>query len=153
MNFPVDEMRVLLLCIAMVAVASPASSQVVADSLFTWRAYAREGTTHVRVFRNPSDDDRPHTIVVQEVAANRGPSSTADARHLVEVIGRAFVLDPTTATWVFHWGSFSFAGAEDSSRELLLRATFRRLPSGNLSTPSWRLLSRIEVETLTGRRF
>jgi hypothetical protein len=147
-------MRRILLVGLLALVAVPvASGQVLSDTLFTWRAYAREGTTRITVYRNPADDDRPHTIVIREMAANRGPATTTDARHLVELVGRQFSLDPTEVTWVFHWGSFSFADAAESRREVLLRATFRRLPSGNLSTPSWRILARPEVEALTARRF
>lgn len=143
-------------CLAVLAIALlsiPARAQVHTDTVFTWRAYAREGSTHLTIYRNASDADRPHTAIVREIAANRGPASIADARHLVELVGRQYTLDPTEVTWLFHWGSFSFEHAAESRRELFLRATFRRLPSGNLSTPSWRVMSRPEVEALTGRHF
>ena len=141
------------LVILLMLTVGRAEAQVVVDTLFTWRAYAREGTAHVSIYRNPSDTDRPHTTIVREIAKNSGPASTADARHLVELISRYFDLDPTEVTWVFHWGSFSFEGSLDSRRELFLRATFRRMPSGNLSTPNWRVLTREEVEKLTARRY
>jgi hypothetical protein len=129
-----------------------ADAQVLSDTTMTWRSYTREGSTHLTVYRNASDEMRPLTIVVREVAENRGPAVTDDARFLVEYIGRMLAVDPSEVTWVFHWGSFSYADARESNREILLRATFRRLPSGNLSTPNWKLLSRPEAESLTARR-
>jgi hypothetical protein len=143
----------LVLIVMLLAPVHRVDAQIVADTLFSWRAYAREGTTHLSIYKNPSDTDRPHTAVVREIGSNAGPASTADARHLVELVSRYFDLEPTEVTWIFHWGSFSFENARNSNRELFLRATFRRMPSGNLSTPNWRVLTRQEVEALTARRY
>lgn len=122
------------------------------DTLFAWRSYAREGLVDVRIFANSKDDDRPHTVVLRELAANNGPSSVADSRYLVEQIGRSHAIEPDAATWIFHWGSFSYPGAS-GGKELFLRATFRRTKAGNLSAPAWRVLTRQQVEELTGRSY
>ena len=92
-------------------------------------------------------------VVIREIAENRGPPATRDARYLVDHIGRDFDFDPVTALWVFHWGSFSYAGAGESRREIFLRATFRRSSSGDLGGPSWRLVDREDLEELTDRKF
>lgn len=144
-----------LLIVLLIACSSDvvARAQVLSDTTISWRSYDREGSTEITVYRNVEDKTRPRTIVVRETANNRGPAVTEDARFLVEYIGRMLTIDPTEVNWVFHWGSFSFADARPSNREVLIRATFRRLPSGNLSTPNWKLISRIEAESLTAKRF
>jgi hypothetical protein len=141
--------------LALAFVAAPAAAQPMADTLFAWRGYARSGETSVRIYPAPPDEERrTRTIVVQELAENRGPSTVDDARHLAELIGRAFGIDPAEAYWVFHWGAFSYDGAEaDRDKELFLRATFRRGKTGRLSTPYWRVVSRDEVRLLTDRQF
>ena len=131
--------------------AADALAQPSVDTGFSWRSYAREGTTHVLVF--PTDPDDPTIVVLREVADNAGPSTINDIRHLVELIGREHGVDPTEAVWVIHWGSFSYRSAEASRREVFLRATFRRNKSGSISAPSWRILSRAEVQELTGRHY
>ncbi len=136
------------------ACAPPAFTQALVDTVYTWQGYVRTGTCHLRIYAAPPGEDRTRTVVVRELAENAGPSTVADARHLVELIGRHFEIDPTEATWVFHWGAFSFEGAGLRGRkELFLRATFRRLKSQNLSTPSWKVISREEVEAYTDRQF
>ncbi len=73
---------------------------------------------------------------------------------LVELIGRKFEVDPAQAYWVCHWGAFSFEGAQPNKRkELFLRATFRRTKNQSLGTPSWRVVTREEVEEYTDRQF
>lgn len=106
----------------------------------------------MRIFSNPASEDRPHTIILRELARNTGPTTVADGRYIVELIGRHYDITPETATWIFHWGSFSFPDAR-GGKQLFLRATFRRNRTGTLSTPSWRVISREEVEELTGRRY
>lgn len=91
-------------------------------------------------------------MILDELADNKGTSITGDARHLVELIGRQLTFEPSETCWIFHWGAFSFEGAENSTRkELFLRATFRRTKSGALGSPYWRVLSREEVEEYTDR--
>lgn len=151
-------MRCVLLCLfaGLLGLAGPpqASAQLRADTVFTWRGYARASTCRLRIYATPSDEDRPHTIVLRELAENDGASTIADARHLVELVGRQFEIDPSEATWIFHWGAFSYEGAVPNKRkELFLRATFRWNKSGTLSTPSWRVVTREQVEDYTGRLF
>ena len=144
----------LLLCLLALGLAAPAAGQLVADTLFTWPAYARTGTCQLRIYQAPPGDDRTHTVVLRELAENRGPTTLDDARHLAEVIGRHYDLDPAAAYWVFHWGAFSFApGAAERRKEIFLRATFRRTSTYNLGTPRWRVVTREDVEELTDRLF
>lgn len=147
-----DAAKVFLIIAASItgAIHCPAQTP---DTLFAWRSYAREGLTNLLVFENAQDETRPQTVVLREVAENTGPSAVADIRHLVELVGRRLTIDPTAATWIVHWGSFSYAGAERSRRELFLRATFRRNKSGALSAPSWRVLSREQTEDLTDHAY
>ena len=149
-------MRAALLA-CLLALAPPLSlvAQPLADTLFTWRGYARVAECRVQVYPAPPDEEtRTRTILVRELARNRGPSTVQDARHLVELIGRQLGLNPAEAYWVFHWGAFSYAGAApDRDKELFLRATFRRTSTGRLGTPYWKVINRDAVRELTDRRF
>ena len=144
-------------CLFMVLLATaahPASAQLLIDTVYTWQGYARAGTCHLRIYKTVPGEERTHAVVIREQAENDGPTTTSDARHLVELIGRQFDVDPARAYWVFHWGAFSFEGAETNRRkELFLRATFRRNKNQSLGTPSWRVVSREEVEAYTDRQF
>lgn len=132
----------------------PAGAQLLADTVFTWRGYGRAATCQLRLYAAPPGEERTHTFVIREVAENEGPSTVSDVRHLVELIGRAFEIDPAQATWVFYWGAFSYEGAHpDRRKELFLRATFRRNKNRSLSTPLWRIVTREEVEDYTDRHF
>jgi len=139
----------------------PATAQLRVDTVFTWQGYARTATCHLRIYGTPPDastpanaGDRPYTVVIRELAENDGPATTADARHLAELVGRRFSLDPATAYWVFHWGWFSYPGATAGRRkELFLRATFRRNNNQSLGPPQWRLVTREAVEDYTDRHF
>ena len=143
-----------LLVLLLATAAHPASAQLLVDTLFTWQGYTRIATCHLRIYKTAPDEDRPHTVVIRELAENDGPSTTSDARHLVELIGRQYDVDPAQAYWVFHWGAFSYAGAEPNKRkELFLRATFRRNKNQGLGTPLWRVVTRKEVEDYTDRQF
>jgi hypothetical protein len=131
-----------------------AQAQLLADTTFAWKGYGKTGSCRMQVYHSPQELERPHTVVLQEVASNSGPTIVADARYLVEQIGREFGLDPAGATWVFHWGAFSYAEAPVSSdKELFLKATFRRNDNHSLTTPNWRVVSREEVEAATDRQF
>jgi hypothetical protein len=102
----------------------------------------------------PDEETRVRTILVRELAENRGPSTLSDVRYLAEHIGRQFGIAPSAATWVFHWGAFSHEGAApDDDKELFLRATFNRTSTGRLSTPYWKVIDRNAVRELTDRRF
>lgn len=146
-------MRRLLLLAAFISAAAPTHAQPMADTLFSWLDYGRTSSCRVQLFRTLEDEKRPHAIVLRELAENRGATTVADARHLVELIGRQFNVDPAAAYWIFHWGSFSFEGAEAGKKEVLLRATFSRQRGGRLAAPSWRIVTRDEVEDLTDRLF
>ena len=132
--------------------APDARAQLLADTSFTWQGYAQPGRCHVQIFTS-SDDKRTHTVVIREMAANRGPSTAFDLPYLAEEVSRHFHLDPTTVYWVLHWGAFSYEGARSASKELFLRATFRRTKSQRLSSPQWDLVSRDEVRAYTDRHF
>jgi hypothetical protein len=120
----------------------------------TWRSYSRTGTTHVRVYPGPPDDEETHTVVLRELARNRGPTTVADFPYVADVIGRRLGIDPATAYWVVHWGGFSFEGADpEADKALYLEATFNRDDDGDLGSPSWDVLSGAEVRTLTDRRW
>ena len=146
-------MRLRFASLVLLLTAIPATAQPLADTLFAWRGYGREGRCHVRLYESRPKEDRPHVVVLGELAANGGPSILADARYLVEDVGRSLGVEPEEALWIFHWGSFSFEGAEETAKEVLLRATFRRTTSGALGAPSWRVVTREEVEVLTDRQF
>ncbi|PSQ81779.1 MAG: hypothetical protein BRD46_01250, partial [Bacteroidetes bacterium QS_8_68_15] len=59
-----------------------------------------------------------------------------------------------SAYFVVHWGAHSYEGADPGDdRELLLRASFHRTSTGNLSSPNWYLLGREQLRELTDRQF
>ncbi len=144
--------RFLFSAATLFVLSAAAQAQTVADTLFAWQGYGRSSLCRISVYATPTSEDRPHTVVVREVGGNAGDSTLDDARYLVEQVGRTYGIDPAAATWVFHWGAFSYEGAQ-GSKELLLQATFRRGKTGSLTSPSWRLVSRPEVEELTDRQF
>lgn len=147
-------MRAAAICFLIgLSTTMPLTAQPVTDTLFTWRGYARVGQCRVAIYPTPPDEERKRTIVLRELASNQGPSTVDDVRYLAEAVGRHFQLDPTDAYWIFHWGSFSYAGAEADDKELFLRATFHRTSTGRLSSPYWRIIRRDEVLELTDRRF
>lgn len=152
-------MRRLLLTVTFVAAsfapfaAPSASAQALSDTLFSWNGYGKTGRCKIATYPSAEDDARTRTFVVRELGDNAGPSTLADARYLAEQVGRTVGVDPADAYWVFHWGAFSFEDGADANKELFLRATFRRTATGDLSTPSWRVVSREDVEEMTDRRF
>jgi len=151
-----DFMRTALICCLLgLGTAFPLSAQPLADTLITWRGYARTAQTQVQLYPAPPDEEtRVRTVLVRELAENRGPSTLSDVRYLAEHIGRQFGIAPSAATWVFHWGAFSHEGAApDDDKELFLRATFNRTSTGRLSTPYWKVIDRNAVRELTDRRF
>lgn len=144
--------RLFLLAALLLITPGVSAQTAIADTLFSWQGYGRSSQCRVAIYPSPGNEDRPYAIVVREVGDNTGDSTLDDARYLVEQVGRTFGLDPSQATWVFHWGAFSYEGAR-SNKEILLQATFRRGKSGSLLSPSWRLTSRAEVEEITDRQF
>jgi len=144
----------LVLLLSLLA-SGHAAAQPLADSVVVWRGYSRTGTTHVRIYPSPPDEEtRVHTVVLRELAANEGPSTVADIRYLADLVGRQFGVDPAHAYWIVHWGAFSYDGAApDADKELFLRVTFRRTQSGRLSSPYWRVVTRDDVRALTDRRW
>lgn len=148
------QMLALGLLLGSLLFVKTAQAQLLADTTFAWKGYGKTGSCRMLVYHVPQEVERPHTVVLQEVAGNDGPTIVADARYLVEQIGREFGLDPAGSTWVFHWGAFSYIeeGA-GSDKELFLKATFRRTDNHSLTTPNWRVISREEVETATDRQF
>lgn len=157
-------MKITLLLLAFILALIPsvaaqtsrasAAGQALVDTVFTWRNYDQSSRCRVRIYPCPPGDTRTHTVVLDELAANESRSTTSDAAHVAELIARQYHLDAVRTYWVFHWGAFSYAGARESSRkELFLRATFRRTRSGMLGAPSWRVLTREELEEITDRRW
>lgn len=143
----------LVLALTLSAIPTTLLAQPLADTLITWRGYAREAEAQVVVYpAPPGDDRRDRTIIVRELARSRGPSTLADVRYLADRIGRTFQVDPARVYWIIHWGAFSHPGAR-GSKELFLRVTFRRSTSGRLSPPYWRLVSKDDVRELTDRRY
>ena len=130
-----------------------AAAQLLADTTVTWQSYSRDGTTRARLYATPEGEKRARVVVLTELAANEGPSTVAELRHVAEVIGRHYHFDPAEAYFVVHWGAHSYAGAAPDDRELLLRASFHRTSTGNLSSPNWYLLSREQLLELTDRQF
>lgn len=143
----------LLVLIAALSTASAASGQVLVDTTFTWRGYTAFSTCRVSIYRSAPKAGRPLTIMLEELAENRGPSTLEDAAHLVELVSRSFLVEPDSAFWIFHWGSFSFAGAAASDKELFLRATFRRTERRTLGQPFWRPVDRAAVTEYTDRAY
>ena len=132
----------------------PAAAQPQTDTTLTWRSYSRTGTVQVQVYPGPPDDEEEHTIVLRELAENKGPSTVEDLQYLADLVGRHLGVDPTQAYWVLHWGGFSFQGATpNADKALFLRATFNRTQSGNLSSPYWNVVSETDVRELTDRRW
>jgi len=132
----------------------PVAAQPQTDTTLTWRSYSRTGTVQVQVYPGPPDDEEEHTIVLRELAENKGPSTVEDLQYLADLVGRHLGVDPTQAYWVLHWGGFSFQGATpNADKALFLRATFNRTQSGNLSSPYWNVVSETDVRELTDRRW
>ena len=133
------------------ACANDGAAQVLADTVLTWQSYTHERSAHVRLFAC-DDEARPHTVVVDERAESAGGPVTDEVRYVAETIGRTLGFDPAEATFVFRFtaGGFTPGGGEEG-KTLLLRATFRRVASGDLGSPSWRVLSRDALSDLTDR--
>lgn len=146
-------------CLALIlsaAVPSTGFAQPLTDTTVSWRSYSRTGTTDVRVYPGPPDDEETHTIVLRELAENRGPSTVEDLQYLADLVGRRLGIAPSKAYWVVHWGGFSFEGADrdrGGDKALFLRATFNRTESGNLGSPHWNVITETEVRELTDRRW
>jgi hypothetical protein len=134
--------------------AGPACAQPRVDTTVTWRSYSQTGTTEVRVYPGPPDEEETHTIVLREVAENRGPSTVEDLPYLADLVGRQLGIDPTAAYWVLHWGGFSFEGGDPGAdKALYLEATFNRTNDGDLGSPRWDVISETELRELTDRRW
>ena len=146
--------RLFVLGVLGLLLLRPAAAQPQTDTTLTWRSYSRTGTVQVQVYPGPPDDEEEHTIVLRELAENKGPSTVEDLQYLADLVGRHLGVDPTRAYWVLHWGGFSFQGATpDADKALFLRATFNRTQSGNLSSPYWNVISETDVRELTDRRW
>lgn len=151
--------RFFALALLVLAAAPAARAQAFADTLFAWQGYGRESRCRLAVYPVSEEargrqDRFDRAVVLHERADNAGPSTLADAPYLVEQAARTLGIDPVRIVWVFHWDGSSFDGdASGARKELFLRATFSRSASGQLSNPSWRVVTRADVEELTDRRF
>ena len=115
----------------------------------TWRSYnggtrSATATLYGNTSRHDSDE-RPYSVVLVQGEDNRAPI-TEDAKYLAEIIGRALGVSPTRLAFLFRFA------VEGTDRPLTIRATFRLSSSGNLVSPSWRVLSAEEVEDYTDRQ-
>lgn len=134
--------------------AGSVAAQPQIDTTVTWRSYSATGTTRVQVYPGPPDEEEEHTVVLWELARNRGPTIVKDLSYVADLVGRRIGIDPTAAYWVLYWGGFSFEGADpDADKVLFLRATFSRTSGGNLGSPHWTVLTEEEVRTLTDRQW
>ena len=136
------------------ALAAPAAAQGSAlhDAPLAWRTYASAREARVRIFAG-TDERRPTVVVIDDCAAN-GVPITDDAAFVADLVGREQGFDPTTAAFVFRFTPAAFAaGADDSGKTLLLRATFTRGTSGALTSPQWRVLTADALDEMTDRAF
>ena len=133
--------------------APQAHSQIVKDTLFSWKGYASRSTCGLQIFKNPTDTVRGYTIVLKELAENPGRSTIDDLAYIAEEIGRSYNIDPAKPLWVIHWGAFSYINGQKKGKDLFIRATFRRTSTGRLSSPQWRIIRREDVEEYTDRQF
>lgn len=145
---------VILLAIGVLVPLGTLQAQPVADTTFTWRGYTHESRTHLQLYPgSPDDENRDHTVVLRELAANTGPTVLDDIEYVAEQVGRAFGMDPARVAWVVHWGAFSYEGASDSDKEVLVRITFRRTSTGRLSAPYWRIITPTDLRELTDNHY
>ena len=119
------------------------------DKPLTWRSYgggtlSATATIYGNTSRHDSDE-RSYTVVLVQGEGNRAPI-TEDAKYLAEIIGRDLGVSPTRLAFLFRFA------VEGTDRPLTIRATFRLSSSGNLVSPSWRVLSAEEVEDYTDRQ-
>ena len=115
----------------------------------TWRSYgggtlSATATLYGNTSRHDSDE-RSYSVVLVQGEGNRAPI-TEDAKYLAEIIGRDLGVSPTRLAFLFRFA------VEGTDRPLTIRATFRLSSSGNLVSPSWRVLSAEEVEDYTDRQ-
>ncbi len=146
----------LLLLVSLLFLLAPASAQLAQptfdDAPFTWQEYGRAAQCDLSIHRDLSgDEDRPHVAVLTERADNEGPSVVDDLRYVAEQVGRMHDLDPAGVTWIVRWGAAAYEGAE-GGKEIVLQARFRRTKSGNLSTPSWKVLNHEQADDLMSGR-
>ena len=147
-------MRFALALLALVLTAGTAAAQgaPLADTELAWRTYSAERSARVRTFHS-ENERRPLTIVVDDRAGNGAPI-TDEAAFVAELAGRELGVDPTTATFVFRYTPAAFsADAGERGKTLLLRATFSRLQTGGLGSPTWRVISPDALDALTDRAF
>lgn len=152
--------RLFASAVLLVLAATPAArAQALSDTLFAWQGYGRESRCALAVYPVSEEargrqDRYDRAVVLRERGDNAGPSTLADAPYLVEQAARTLGIDPVRIVWVFHWDGQSFGDAPTAGRkEVFLRATFSRTASGGLGNPSWRVVTRADVEELTDRRF
>ena len=145
--------RLLVLLLLFLSTAQISYSQLLADTLYSWQGYSKPAHCGIQLFKNPSESSKKYTVVLTELAENTGPTATSEIGYLAEAIGRTYHFDPTVAFWVIHWGGFSYSSAGTSSKELFIRATFRRTASQRIGAPQWKIISREDVENYTDRQF
>lgn len=132
----------------LIVLCTPKASAQAVDSTLTWRSYQSERSAHIQVFES-DDTRRPFTVVVDDASHSGGPI-TDEARYVAETIGRTFGFDPVESTFVFRF-EIETAGGDSANKVLLLKATFRRGSSGDLGSPSWRVISEDTLSDLTDR--
>lgn len=143
----------IVLLLALLAPAASAQGEPLHDREISWRSYdlGHDRSARVRVFAC-DDERRPHTVVIDDRAENGRTPVTDEAPYVAETVAREIGFDPTEATFVFRFTEGSFVeGGSDRGKALLVKATFRRNPSGSLAAPSWRVISPDVLEDLTDR--
>lgn len=146
----------ILLFTALFLLVSPPKTQgqILTDTLFTWQGYSsKPGICGLKLFKNPPKASKKYTVVLKELKKNTGPPIIHEIGYLAEQIGRTFDLDPTDVYWVIHWGAFSYEGAKKSKKVLFIRATFNRTSTQRISSPHWKLITRMDLERYTDRQF
>ena len=150
-----DTMKIFICALLLVSASTSCPivhAQILADTLLYWQGYFTMSVCSLRVYHN-NDQDRPHTIVLTELAENRGATLIEDISFVADQVGRTYGIDPTNSYWVVHWGSFSFPNATPSKKELFLRATFRKTSTNRLGAAQWRIIRREDIESYTDRHF
>lgn len=147
-------MRIAFAFLALILTADAAAAQgaPLHDTELAWRTYSSDRSARVRVFHS-EDERRPHTVVVDDRAGNGAPI-TDEAGFVAELAGRELGVDPTAAAFVFRYTPAAFdADGAESGKTLFLKAIFRRLDTGGLASPSWRVITADAMDELTDRSF
>lgn len=133
----------------------PAAAQLIGEKRLTWNGDGlNESVCNVRIYKALTHETRgkTHVAVLQELAENKGRSAMEDAKHLAEIVGQTFSLNPEETLFVFHIGGFTFESGK-GKRQFLWATAFKRQENGKLTPPSWRFLAMEDLLAFTDRQF